>query len=75
MKRLYSDGASNVLGCVIKKVTVLLGIGKAKSSRLHPQEDGSSEAKSCQELYSKTGGWFWEKLGRAPPSRCLCYQI
>ncbi len=52
MKRLHSDGASNVHGSVIKELSTLLGIGKSQSSRLHPQGDGLSEAmvkqaKSC----------------------------
>ena len=52
MKRLHSDGTSNVHGCVMKEITALLGVGKTKSSRLHPQGDDLSEAmvklvKSC----------------------------
>ena len=31
MKRLYSDGASNVHGCVMKEITALLGVGKTKA--------------------------------------------
>ena len=52
MQRLHSDGASNVHGSVMQEVSKILGIGKSKSSRLHPQGDGISEAmvkqvKSC----------------------------
>ena len=52
LKRLHSDGASHVHGCVMKNITALLGIGTTKSSHLHPQGDGLSEAiitlvKSC----------------------------
>ena len=52
MTRLQSDGASNVHGSVTQEVAKILGIGKFKSSRLHPQGDGLSEAmvkqvKSC----------------------------
>ena len=43
IKRRHSDGALNVHGCVMKEVTVLLGIGKTKSSSLHPRGDGLSE--------------------------------
>ena len=44
MQRLHSDGANNVDGHVMKQVSKLLGIGKSKSSRLHPQGDGLAEA-------------------------------
>ena len=52
MTRLHSDVASNVHGSVMQEVAKILGIGKSKSSRLHPQGDGLSEAmvkqvKSC----------------------------
>ena len=44
MERLHSDGANNVDGHVMQQVSELLGIIKSKSSRLHPQGDGLSEA-------------------------------
>ena len=42
--RLHSDGANNVNGSVMQQLSELLGIDKSKSSRLHPQGDGLSEA-------------------------------
>ena len=44
MERLRTDGANNVDGHVMRQVSELLGILKSKSSRLHPQWDGLSEA-------------------------------
>ena len=44
MQCLHSDGVPNVHGSVMHEVTKILGIGKSKSSRLHPQGDGLSEA-------------------------------
>ena len=65
MKRLHSDGAPNVHGCVIKEISTLLGIGKSKSSRLHPQGDGLSEAmvkqvKSCIQKQVDQFGRNWD---------------
>ena len=52
MTRLHSDGVSNVHSIVMQEVAKILGIGKSKSSCLHPQGDGLSETmvkqvKSC----------------------------
>ena len=44
MTSLLSDGCPNVDGHVIRELCLLLGIGKSKSSRLHPQGDGLSES-------------------------------
>ena len=44
MGQLHSDGAQNVHGEVIKEMCKLIGTVKTKSSRLHPQGDGMSEA-------------------------------
>ena len=44
MQRLHSDGANNVHGEVMKQLSKLLGTDKSKSSRLHPEGDGISEA-------------------------------
>ena len=43
-ERLHSDGANNVNGEVMKQLSTLLGAEKSKSSRLHPEGDGLSEA-------------------------------
>ena len=43
-ERLHSDGANNVNGEVMQQLSNLLGVDKSKSSRLHPQGDGISEA-------------------------------
>ena len=43
-ERLHSDGANNVNGEVMQQLSRLLGVDKSKSSRLHPQGDGISEA-------------------------------
>ena len=43
-ERFHSDGASNVHGNVIHELCLLIGAGKSKSSRLHPQGDGQAEA-------------------------------
>ena len=65
MQRLHSDGAPNVDGCIMHEVCNLLGIGKSKSSRLHPQGDGLSEAmvkqtKSCIQKQVDTHGRNWD---------------
>ena len=65
MQRLHSDGATNVDGCIMHEVCNLLGIGKSKSSRLHPQGDGLSEAmvkqvKSCIQKQVDTHGRNWD---------------
>ncbi len=44
MTQLHSDGAQNVHGDIIKELCKLIGTVKSKSSRLHPQGDGMSEA-------------------------------
>ena len=44
MERLHSDGANNVNGEVMKQICKLLGVDKSHSSRLHPEDDGISEA-------------------------------
>ena len=44
MERLHSDGANNVNGEVMQQISKLLGVDKSKSSRLHPEGDGLSEA-------------------------------
>ena len=44
MNQLHSDGAQNVHGEIIKELCKLIGTVKSKSSRLHPQGDGMSEA-------------------------------
>ena len=81
MQHLHSDGATNVAdgcrwlhdawcitnadGCIMHGVCNLLGIGKSKSSRLHPQGDGLSEAmvkqvKSCIQKQVDTHGPNWD---------------
>ena len=65
MQRLHSDGASNVHGSVMQEVAKILGIGKSKSSRLHPQGDGISEAmvkqvKSCVQKQVDQYGRNWD---------------
>ena len=65
MQRLHSDGAQNIDGCVIHELSLMLGIGKSKSSRLHPQGDGLSEAivkivKSCVQKHVDTTGKDWD---------------
>ena len=65
MTRLHSDGASNVHGSVMQEVAKILGIGKSKSSRLHPQGDGLSEAmvkqvKSCVQKQVDQYGCNWD---------------
>ena len=65
MQRLHSDGAQNVDGCVIHELCLILGIGKSKSSCLHPQGDGLSEAivksvKSCVQKHVDTTGKDWD---------------
>ena len=59
MQRLHRDGAQNVNDCVIHELCFILGIGKSKSSHLHPQDDGLSEAvvkivKSCVQKHVDT---------------------
>ena len=44
MTQLHSDGANNVHGHVLKELCNIIGTVKSKSSRLHPQGDGMSEA-------------------------------
>ena len=44
MTQLHSDGAQNMHGNVIKELCNFIGTVKSKSSRLHPQGDGMSEA-------------------------------
>ena len=44
MQELHSDGANNVHGEVMKQLSQLLGTDESKSSRLHPEGDGMSEA-------------------------------
>ncbi len=44
MTQLHSDGANNVHGEVLKALCSKIGTVKSKSSRLHPQGDGMSEA-------------------------------
>ena len=44
MTQLHSDGAKNVHGEVLKALCTKVGTVKSKSSRLHPQGDGMSEA-------------------------------
>ena len=65
MTRLHSDGASNVHGSVMQEVAKILGIGKSKSSRLHPQGDGLSEAmvkriRSCVQKQVDQYGYNWD---------------
>ena len=44
MTQLHSDGAQNVHGEIVQELCKLIGTVKSKSSRLHPQGDGLSEA-------------------------------
>ena len=65
MQRLHSDGASNVHGSVMQEVSKILCIGKSKSSGLHPQGDGISEAmvkqvKSCVQKQVDQYGRNWD---------------
>eukprot|EP00112_Aurelia_sp_Birch-Aquarium-sp1_P022657 Seg647.2 transcript_id=Seg647.2/GoldUCD/mRNA.D3Y31 product="hypothetical protein" protein_id=Seg647.2/GoldUCD/D3Y31 len=65
MTQLHSDGASNAHGCVMQEACKLLGIGKSKSSRLHPQGDGLAEAmvkqvKSCIQKEVDSHGRDWD---------------
>ena len=65
MTRLHSDGASNVHSIVMQEVAKILGIGKSKSSRLHPQGDGLSETmvkqvKSCVQKQVDQYGSNWD---------------
>ena len=64
-ERFHSDGASNVHGTVIRELNNYLGINKSKSSRLHPQGDGLSEAfvkqmKSCIQKQVNKHGSDWD---------------
>ena len=60
--RFHSDGAKNVHGEVMRELCRQFGIGKSKSSRLHPQGDGMAESfvkqlKSCiQKQVDENGG-------------------
>ena len=63
--RLHSDGASNVHGNVVKELCRLIGVGKSKSSRLHPQGDGKAEAyvkilKSCIVKHAENNPTDWD---------------
>ena len=65
MQCLHSNGAQNVVDCVIHELCLILGIGKSKSFRLHPQGDGLSEvmvkiAKSCVQKHVNTTGKDWD---------------
>ena len=44
MTHLQNNCASNFHGSVMQEVAKIVGIGKSKSSHLHPQGDGLSEA-------------------------------
>ena len=64
-RRFHSDGANNVHGLVIQELNKFLGISKSKSSRLHPQGDGTSEAfvkqiKSCIQKQVNDHGSDWD---------------
>ena len=64
-ERFHSDGANNVHGYVVKELCKILGADKSKSSRLHPQGDGLSEAfvkvlKSCLQKQVETHGTDWD---------------
>ena len=63
--RLLSDGARNVHGHVIKELCKLIGVGKCKSSRLHPQGDGKAEAyvkfvKNCVVKHAENNVADWD---------------
>ena len=65
MTHLHSDGASNVHGSVMQEVAEIFGIGKSKSSRLHTQGNGLSEAlvkqmKSCVQKLVDQYGYNWD---------------
>ena len=64
-ERLHSDGANNVHGHVIRELSKYLGLEKSKSSRLHPQGDGTAEAfvkqlKSCVQKQVTHHGADWD---------------
>lgn len=63
--QFHSDGASNVHGSITKELCKRLGIGKTKSSRLHPQGDGMAEnyvkqLKSCIQKQVEENGSNWD---------------
>ena len=65
MPRLHSDGAKNVDGEVMRQLCILMGIKKSKSSRLHPEGDGISEAgvkqiKSIIQKFVDEHGKNWD---------------
>ena len=65
MPRLHSDGAKNVDGEVMRQLCNVMGIKKSKSSRLHPEGDGISEAgvkqvKSIIRKYVDEHGRNWD---------------
>ena len=65
MTRLHSDGTSNVHVSVMQEVAKILGIGKSKSSHLHPQGDGLSKAMvkqvtSCVQKQVDQYGCNWD---------------
>ena len=65
MTQLHSDGAQNVHGDIIKELCKLIGTVKSKSSRLHPQGDGMSEAmvkivKNAVKKQVDTHGRDWD---------------
>ena len=64
-ERFHSDGANNVHGHVIKELSKIIGADKSKSSRLHPQGDGTAEAfvkqmKSCIQKQVEHNADDWD---------------
>ena len=79
MHCLHSDGTPNVNGCIMHEVCIQLGIGKSKSSHLHPQGDGLSEAmvkqvKSCIQKQVDTNGCNWDQHLQ-PYAYAICTSI
>ena len=63
--RFHSDGANNVHGHVMRELCNYLGLDKSKSSRLHPQGDGTAEAfvkqlKLCIQKQVQLNGTDWD---------------
>ena len=61
----HSDRANNVYGHVMRELCNYLGLNKSKSSRLHPQGDGTAEAlskqlKLCIQKQVQLNGADWD---------------
>ena len=77
-ERFHSDGANNVHGSVIRELNNYLGINKSKSSRLHPQGDGISEAfvkqmKTCVQKQVNKHGSDWDLYLQPASAYSFCH--